>query len=85
MELRMNVVFLPGTMCDERLWSRLLPELTVQVSPKFVSLSRVVDRESAKQTLAREIPAGSHIVAFSMGGYLALEHTLANPNRSGHW
>ncbi|WP_267929821.1 alpha/beta fold hydrolase [Paraburkholderia sp. ZP32-5] len=40
-----------------------------------------VDRDSAKQTLAREIPAGLHIVAFSMGGYLALEHTLANPQQ----
>ncbi|MBN3846132.1 alpha/beta hydrolase [Paraburkholderia sp. Ac-20342] len=77
----MNVVFLPGTMCDERLWSRLLPELAPLVHPKFVSLSEVTDRESAKQTLLREIPSSSHIVAFSMGGYLALEHALANPHQ----
>lgn len=77
----MNVVFLPGTMCDERLWNRLLPGLPPRAHPEFISLSEITDRESARQTLLREIPSGSHIVAFSMGGYLALEHALANPGQ----
>jgi pimeloyl-ACP methyl ester carboxylesterase len=77
----MKVTFVPGTMCDERLWGRLLPRLDEQVHPHFVSLAEISDRESIHQTLKNEIPDGAHIVAFSMGGYLALEHALANPHK----
>jgi pimeloyl-ACP methyl ester carboxylesterase len=77
----MRVDFVPGTMCDERLWSRLVPLLDKQVHPHFVSLAEISDRESIHQTLKGGIPDDAHIVAFSMGGYLTLEYALANPQK----
>ncbi|RQR23276.1 alpha/beta fold hydrolase [Burkholderia sp. Bp9142] len=77
----MKIEFVPGTMCDERLWSRLLPYLGQQIQPHFISLADVSDRDAIHLKLADEIPEGAHVVAFSMGGYLALEHALANPQK----
>jgi pimeloyl-ACP methyl ester carboxylesterase len=79
----MNVVFVPGTMCDERLWSQLMTYLDPRVRSRFVSLSEVVNRQSAKEVLSKEIADGAHVIAFSMGGYLALEYALAHPDRLG--
>jgi pimeloyl-ACP methyl ester carboxylesterase len=77
----MNVALVPGTMCDERIWRYLLPKLASQIRPSYVSLSNIVDRESARQMLAQQIVGNSHIIGFSMGGYLALEYAVAHPEQ----
>jgi pimeloyl-ACP methyl ester carboxylesterase len=73
--------FIPGTMCDERLWSKLLPHLDLDITANFISLSEVENRETIRLKLEKNTGQASNLVAFSMGGYLALEHTLAHPGR----
>lgn len=78
---RMPVVFLPGTLCDERLWQ-------FQVKP--LPSTWVVDLRTQKSLTAmlesvRQVPFESFVlVGFSMGGYLAQEFALSYPERVQH-
>ncbi len=71
-------VFLPGTLCDERLWHNqlhLFPDYTI------VNL-RVQDSEEAMLEAIAAVPANEFIlIGFSMGGHLAFEFTLKYPER----
>lgn len=73
--------FIPGTMCDERVWATLRPHLPAGCSARFVPLQQATSRRAMQQTIARESGDPAHLVAFSMGGYLALEHALSHPGQ----
>jgi len=75
-----SVYFLPGTQCDERLWQRLTP-LLPDVEPAYVPLQHARDRAAMLACIADASSARADLVAFSMGGYLALQHALAHPER----
>lgn len=77
----MRLDFIPGTMCDQRVWSRLLPHIALDFIANHVSLSGRNDRDSIRRTLLNDTAEKANLVAFSMGGYLALEHVLAHPDR----
>ena len=74
--------FVPGTMCDERLWGRLLALLPASGVYGHVPLYRAQNRAamlSLFDQMAQDGPL--HLVAFSMGGYLALEYALSHPGK----
>jgi pimeloyl-ACP methyl ester carboxylesterase len=73
--------FIPGTICDERLWSRLTPLLGDGVDCRYVPLHQARDRAQMRQTIAEHSAPHANLVAFSLGAYLAIEHTLAHPER----
>jgi pimeloyl-ACP methyl ester carboxylesterase len=73
--------FIPGTICDERLWSRLTPLLGDDVECRYVPLHQARDRAQMRQTIAEHSAPRANLVAFSLGAYLALEHVLAHPER----
>jgi pimeloyl-ACP methyl ester carboxylesterase len=73
--------FVPGTMCDERIWSRLTPLLGAGADCRFVPLHQARDRAAMQQLIATHSAPSSNLVGFSMGAYLALEHALAHPDR----
>lgn len=77
--LRLDLI--PGTLCDERLWSRLVPLLPARLVPRHVPLFKARTRAQMQALIAADTAPAAHIVAFSMGAYLALEHTLAHPER----
>lgn len=77
--LRLDLI--PGTLCDERLWSRLVPLLPARLAPSHVPLFKARTRAQMQALIAADTAPAAHIVAFSMGAYLALEHTLAHPER----
>lgn len=77
----MRLDFIPGTMCDERMWSGLTPLLGVGVDCRFVPLQTAHDRDAMRLTIAEHSAPSANLVAFSLGGYLALEHALAHPER----
>lgn len=73
--------FIPGTMCDERVWSRVLPHIGIGFSANYVPLEGSLDREAMRRRLRECTGEKANLIGFSMGGYLALEHALAHPER----
>jgi pimeloyl-ACP methyl ester carboxylesterase len=77
--IRLDLV--PGTLCDQRLWGKLVPLLPTQLEASYVPLFKARTRAQMQSVIAARTAPAAHIVAFSMGAYLALEHTLAHPDR----
>jgi pimeloyl-ACP methyl ester carboxylesterase len=73
--------FIPGTMCDQRLWSSLAPLLAAQHQASFVPLYKARNRRQMHSVIAARSAPSANLVGFSMGAYLALEHALAYPER----
>lgn len=75
--------FLPGTMCDQRLWLPVWQCLIPQFSCQYVATETERTREHMLGLIHSAASAVEplHLVAFSMGGYLACEYALANPGR----
>ncbi|MCW3479786.1 alpha/beta fold hydrolase [Neisseriaceae bacterium JH1-16] len=78
---RHTLHFLPGTQCDERLWQRLVPLLPAELAPAYVPLQHARDRAGMLACIADAATGQADLVAFSMGGYLALQYALAQPQR----
>lgn len=79
MQLRLDLI--PGTMCDQRLWGRLAPLLPPRFAPGYVPLHQARTRAQMQALIAARTAPAAHVVGFSMGGYLALEHALNHPDR----
>lgn len=77
--------FVPGTLCDERMWQRLTPLLdavtAAAVDYRHVPLPAARTRAQMRTLIAEHSAPQANIVAFSLGTYLTLEHALAHPGR----
>lgn len=71
---------IPGTLCDARMWARLAP-LMEQFVLHHVPLHEARTRVQMQELISAESAPRSHLVGFSLGAYLALEHAVANPQR----
>ena len=72
--------FIPGTLCDARMWSRLLPLLGEQYACQHVPLHEAQTRQQMHALISQHSAERAHLVAFSLGAYLALEYALAHPS-----
>jgi pimeloyl-ACP methyl ester carboxylesterase len=72
---------IPGTLCDQRLWSKLVALLPADLAPSYVPLFKARTRAQMQTLISARTAPSAHIVAFSMGAYLALEHALNHPER----
>lgn len=77
--IRLDLI--PGTLCDQRLWGKLVPLLPAGLEASHVPLFKARTRAQMHSLIAARTAPAAHIVAFSMGAYLALEHALAHPDR----
>jgi pimeloyl-ACP methyl ester carboxylesterase len=77
--IRLDLI--PGTLCDQRLWGKLVPLLPADLTTNHVPLFKARTRAQMQTLIAARTAPAAHIVAFSMGAYLALEHALAHPDR----
>lgn len=78
-----NLTFLPGTMCDERVWAPVRSRLEPRFSTDYVAIEGETTRVGMLGLIHSAASTGDplHLVAFSMGGYLALQYALDNPGR----
>jgi pimeloyl-ACP methyl ester carboxylesterase len=77
--IRLDLI--PGTLCDQRLWGKLVPLLPDDLAVSYVPLFKARTRAQMQTLISARTAPAAHIVAFSMGAYLALEHALAHPDR----
>lgn len=78
------IVFLPGLICDARLWRDIIDGLSHTVAPMVADL-RLDDtiKDMALRTLAAAPPRFA-LAGLSMGGYVALEILRQAPERVTH-
>ena len=78
-----NLAFLPGTMCDRRVWAPVRALLEPRFSTTYVATETRATRAGMLELIDSAARAGGplHLVAFSMGGYLALDYALNHPGR----
>ncbi len=77
-----DVYCLPGTMCDERLWQRVLDFLPDNIRLIHIDIpeENVLDRMVA--ALVDSLPKEPfHVIGFSLGGYLVSELARVVPER----
>ena len=72
---------IPGTLCDQRMWSSLEQALGDGYTCKHLPLYQSRTRADMRELIATHSAPQSHLVGFSLGAYLALEHALAHPDR----
>jgi len=76
------LTFLPGTVCDHRVWAGVRACLEPRLSTAYLPIESQAIREGMLALLASAAePAPLHLVAFSMGGYLALDFALEYPDQ----
>jgi pimeloyl-ACP methyl ester carboxylesterase len=73
--------FVPGTLCDERMWGRLLPLLGDGFEFNHVPLYKAQTREQMLELIGAHSAPQANLVGFSLGAYLAMEYALAHPER----
>ena len=77
----MRLDLIPGTLCDERLWSPLVSKLGEAYVCNYIPLQQAGTRQQMQELIASHSAAQSHLVGFSLGAYLAIEHAVAHPER----
>lgn len=88
-----SLAFVPGTMCDERLWQPVAELLQPDYGSCHVAIERCSSRAEMMDTVARAVEhvstfdatgnlkEGANLIGFSMGGYLSLSYALQYPEK----
>lgn len=67
----MDVIFLPGFLCDERVWHHQVSALSGEINAQVLDLRHCLDLEDMIQKVVSTPAPQFHLVGFSMGGYVA--------------
>ena len=79
-KIRLDLI--PGTLCDERMWSRVAPLLD-GFDLHHVPLHKARTREQMRELISAHSAPKTNLVGFSLGAYLAVEYAVAHPERIG--
>ena len=75
------LVFIPGMMCDARLFGPQIAELSAEFSVTVAPITRAERIEKIATELLDELPRRSAVVGHGMGGMVAMELMRCAPNR----
>lgn len=79
---QLPVLFLPGTLCDERVWLPVWRQLTL-AQRRYIPLQWASTLNDMLMLTGDRVLPGErvHVAGFSMGGYVAAQWALANPHQ----
>ena len=77
----MTHTFIPGTMCDERLWQRLWPLLPNDWDLTSLAIYQHQSQQDIQHYIHESIDKPTHLIGFSMGAYLAMNTALLYPDK----
>lgn len=78
---KIKAVFLPGKLCDERLWERSITALSNIIDGIFVDLRFQATLEEMISSVNNCCDEKFLLIGFSMGGYVAQEFALRFPEK----
>ena len=76
-----TLVFLPGSLCDDRVWSRQIEAFSTDYEISTPHLLECTSLDDMARAALAEIPQSFSLVGFSMGGRIALEMMRFAPER----
>lgn len=74
------LVFLPGLLCDKRLFKTQIEAFNKLTITQFINLNAATSIEQMAKLTLKHAPKEFGLVGFSMGGYVAFEILRQNPN-----
>lgn len=78
----LEVVFLPGLLCNERLWAEQVDGLSDMANTTVARLDQADSMAALASSVLNQSPSGEFVlVGMSMGGYVALEIMRQQPRR----
>ena len=78
----LEIVFLPGLLCTERLWTQQIEGLEDVAHATVARLDTADSMEALASSVLNQAPSGPFMLAgMSMGGYVALEIMRRHPKR----
>lgn len=72
--------FIPGTMCDYRLWNKVL-DFAPHINPIHCNYCDATTIDQMVESILAQAPEKSHLVGFSLGGYLGCLAALREPHK----
>ena len=80
--MKENLYLIPGLMCDERLWIRMVPFLENKYNLVYLKIPHTTDFDEMADILNEQIKEENiNLVGFSLGGYTSLYFSLKYPNK----
>lgn len=68
-----RLVLIPGTLCDDRLWSYQIEALSKIIEVKVADISQSDSIKEIANSILQQEPGGFSLAGLSMGGIIALE------------
>jgi pimeloyl-ACP methyl ester carboxylesterase len=78
-ELKPTAVFLPGKLCDSRVWAKQIDQLQDIIKPLFIDLNHQNNLEEMIASIYHSCDHEFILIGFSMGGFVAQEFVLKYP------
>lgn len=76
-----SIVFLPGFLCDERLWANQVREFSKNFNVHVIDFKNSLNLESMISEISKIEAQKFHLVGFSMGGYVAEAFAIQYPEK----